>query len=303
MRSRTMILSSLLLCAGILAACMQLQWEPIGPRRTQEIQNAARVGAEECGVCHEDVRGHEKIASYHADCEACHGGGDLHARSEESSDIRYPANADCLACHRVERNTHLSWGQGEHSRAGLYCSDCHDPHEPSKRHLRDDRAGWFEDMDAASRICVSCHDRVAARFSFPSHHPVREGAMSCVSCHDPHEDRRVALGDRTQLCASCHQDYMGPWTFEHPPAVEDCGLCHDPHGAVAGDLLETVQPVTCLGCHSINDMAHHNSGATGISGNSTGSPITRQEANTFLDRCTDCHGAVHGSYTDEFLRH
>ena len=27
------------------------------------------------------------------------------------------------------------------------------------------------------------------------------------------------------------------------------------------------------------------------------------EAITFLRRCTDCHGAVHGSYTDEHLRH
>ena len=182
-----------------------------------------------------------------------------------------------------------------HSRAGLLCSDCHDPHEPSKRHLRELRRAQFEDMDAMSSVCITCHENVAAKLGFPSHHPVREGAMGCVSCHDPHEDRRVSLGDRNQLCASCHQDYMGPWTYEHTPVAEDCALCHDPHGAVGDDLLDTIQPVICIGCHTLNDGFHHE----GIPGEA----ITTREAATFLDRCTDCHGAIHGSYTDEYLRH
>ena len=126
--------------------------------------------------------------------------------------------------------------------------------------------------------------------------------MGCVECHDPHEDRRVSFGDRNQLCAECHQDYVGPWTYEHPPVTDDCSICHDPHGAVADDLLDTVQPVACIGCHTVNDLAHHDQFATGIPGNTVGSPITAQEATTFLDRCTDCHGAVHGSYADPHLR-
>ena len=132
--------------------------------------------------------------------------------------------------------------------------------------------------------------------------------MACVSCHDPHEDQRVRVGDRNQLCAGCHQDYVGPWTFEHPPAVEDCTICHDPHGAVADRLLETPQPVICLSCHPVNDLWHHSVSGTGISDADYCSappcqPITVLEAGTFLDRCTDCHGAVHGSYTDAHLRH
>ncbi len=290
--------------SGLLAACVHLQWEPIGPRRTQQIADVSLVGAEECGVCHEDVKGHEKIAGYHADCETCHGGGSLHASSEAPADIRYPANADCLGCHAVSRNTHLTWGSGEHSRAGLLCSDCHDPHEPVKRHLRQMKNPGFADIDAASGVCITCHENVAAKLTFPSHHPVQEGAMSCLGCHDPHEDRRVSFGDRNQLCTGCHQDYVGPWTYEHTPVAEDCGLCHDPHGAVADDLLETIQPVVCIGCHSMNDLMHHEEfTATGIPGNAIGTPITVQEARTFLDRCTDCHGAIHGSYTDEYLRH
>ena len=294
---------SLLLLLGFgLAACVQLQWEPIGPRRTAEIGGAERIGAEECGVCHEDVRGHEKIAFYHADCEGCHGAGSVHADSEAIADIRHPHSDDCLACHAAARSTHLQWGTGEHSRAGLLCSDCHDPHEPTKQHLREHRALRFADMDAASRLCVTCHDRVAAQLSFPSHHPVAEGAMGCISCHDPHEDRRVAVGDRTHRCASCHQDVMGPWIFEHPPVVEDCRICHDPHGAVADKLMETVQPIACLSCHTSADAAHRDTSATGVDPG-TGPAIDPRVANTFLDRCTDCHNAIHGSYTDELLRH
>ena len=118
--------------AGVLA-CVSLQWEPMGPRRTAPIEGAEIVGTEECGVCHEDVQGHEKIAGYHAVCESCHGGGSLHAETEAVADIRHPSNADCLSCHRPGRNTHLEWGSGEHSRAGLLCSDCHNPHDVSKR--------------------------------------------------------------------------------------------------------------------------------------------------------------------------
>jgi len=304
MRSRPTLAWLTFLLSALLAACVSLQWQPIGSRRTQSIAGASLVGAEECGSCHDDVRGHEKIAGYHADCETCHGGGSLHAGSEEIADIRHPANSDCLACHSLERDTHLTWGSGEHSRAGLLCSDCHDPHEPTKRHLRETQSLHFADLDAASGLCVACHEGVAAKFDFPSHHPVQEGAMSCLDCHDPHEDRRVSFGGRNQLCAGCHQDYVGPWPYEHAPVAEDCGICHDPHGAVADDLLETIQPVVCISCHTINDLFHHDQfSSTNIPGNSSGTPITVREARTLLDRCTDCHGAIHGSYTDEYLRH
>jgi DmsE family decaheme c-type cytochrome len=136
--------------------------------------------------------------------------------------------------------------------------------------------------------------------------------MGCVSCHDPHEDRRVAAGDANQRCFGCHQDYAGPWIFEHAPVVDDCTICHDPHGAVTDDLLETAQPVVCLSCHSLNDLWHHTFLGTGIQGNvpatqdhptQPGEPITIFEARPFLRRCTNCHGAIHGSFTDAHLRH
>ena len=296
----------------LVVACASLDWKPLGPHRSTPIEGVTRTGAGECLVCHEEVQGHEKIAAYHADCESCHGGGSLHAETEGKADIRYPSNDDCLACHAAGYDTHLQWGTGEHSRAGLYCSDCHNPHATDRDHLRVYAQPGSRDMDIPSRLCIECHRDVSAEFNFPSHHPVREGGMSCTSCHDPHEDIRVAHGTRNQMCAECHQDVVGPWIFEHPPVVEDCSSCHAPHGAVTADLLETIQPALCLSCHTLNDQFHHDQFASGVTGNT---PITRNfptapgelikanEAKTFLRRCTDCHGAVHGSYSDASLRY
>ncbi len=167
-------------------------------------------------------------------------------------------------------------------------------------------------MDAASRLCAECHDDVAARLRYPSHHPVAEGMMSCLSCHDPHEDRRIAGGGPNRTCERCHQDVVGPWIFEHAPVVDGCTLCHDPHGAPGDALLAAQQPTLCLSCHSLNDLWHHSPAGTGLPNAiitddrpPAGSPeaVNPAAAMPFLRRCTDCHGAVHGSYTDEHLRH
>jgi predicted CXXCH cytochrome family protein len=308
-------------CVALLACA--LAWRPIAPRRVEPIAGAQPVGAVECEGCHEKVQDHPEIAAYHADCEACHGAGSLHAESQEARDIRFPSTADCLACHEKGRDTHLAWGTGEHARAGLLCSDCHGGHATTRQHLRDvpgtalaprsAAPGGALQADLRSRVCVACHEDVAARFHYPSHHPLREGALACTSCHDPHGDSRVQLGDATRRCTSCHQDYAGPWVYEHEPVAEDCGECHDPHGAPADALLATPQPIVCLSCHTLADQWHHNTAGTGIRGNigatsdfpapGSGAAVKPLEARTFLRDCTNCHGAVHGSYTDETLQH
>ena len=299
--------------AGVLFACAGIEWTSLGPTRVAVVAGAERVGAEECGVCHEEVQGHASMPPYHADCESCHGGGSLHADSEENADIRFPATRDCLECHGLGFSSHLSWLGGDHDAADVMCSDCHNSHNRARNNLRSARRrSFWREADGATKLCVQCHTDVEARFQLPSHHPVGEGALGCMSCHDPHGDSRTAFGAANDQCASCHRDVIGPWTFEHPPVVEGCVICHDPHGAVAQNLVATPQPAICLSCHSLNDTFHHNVSGTGIATNTTitqdfpsapGETITPVEAMTFLRRCTDCHGAVHGSYTDEHLRH
>jgi predicted CXXCH cytochrome family protein len=110
------------------------------------------------------------------------------------------------------------------------------------------------------------------------------------------------------LCSNCHQDYVGPWIYEHAPAAEDCTMCHDPHGAASFNLLDTSQPALCLACHtSPDDMHFLQTGEPGLtviqSDFPTGSSaITSRAAGAFYTRCTDCHMAIHGSYGDPHLR-
>ncbi|MCH8890293.1 MAG: hypothetical protein IH827_04330, partial [Myxococcales bacterium] len=127
-RRKTLLLVTGIVAATLVAACMSLEWKPIGPRRTEAVAGATAVGSDECSVCHAVVQGFEKIASYHGNCESCHGPGSLHSNSEALQEIRYPANQDCLVCHVPGRDSHLQWSTGAHSRADLYCSDCHNPH-------------------------------------------------------------------------------------------------------------------------------------------------------------------------------
>lgn len=274
---------------AILAACVSTwpQEAFLRNHRTEPVPDAEPIGADECQVCHEDVHGRAPAPAYHADCESCHGPGSVHADSQDPQDIRFPASADCLACHETGRATHLAWGTSEHARSGVLCSDCHAVHDREPQHVRqvEHVAGpAFDHAQSTTRLCVSCHPDVASRLDLPSHHPVREGILGCTDCHSPHESRRVTLGARTSLCTSCHQDLAGPWIFEHPPAAEDCGYCHTPHGSVSNDLLETTQPGACISCHSVATTgATHNPAA-------------------FVSRCSDCHSAIHGSYEDPHLR-
>lgn len=274
---------------ALLAACVST-WPSGGTRfyhRTEAVPQAERIGADECGVCHEDVHGRAPAPSFHADCEACHGGGSLHADSEDPADIRFPSNADCLACHQTGHDTHLAWSTSEHARSGVLCSDCHDVHDRAPhlvRQVKEVAGPAFDHAQGTTRLCVSCHADVAARLDLPSHHPVREGMLACTDCHSPHEDQRVTLGARTARCTQCHQEVAGPWVFEHAPVTEDCGYCHEPHGAVSPDLLATTQPGACLSCHSLPEM-----GAS-------------HDPQAFTSQCTDCHNAIHGSYSDPHLR-
>ena len=280
----------LLVLLGTLLACVTT-WSPPELRkyhRTEPLANAGeKVGSEECGTCHEDVLGHALGPDYHADCESCHGPGALHSESEEVADIRFPSNGDCAGCHQSGKARQAGWSASEHERSGVLCSDCHQTHSREPLHLREAESGLgaaFSYASGSTALCVSCHAEVASRLDLPSHHPVREGMLDCADCHKPHDGRRTLLGARTALCTDCHEDHAGPWIYEHGPVTEDCGYCHQPHGTSAYNLLETSQPGVCISCHTVAT-----SGAT-------------HEPSAWVTRCTDCHGAIHGSYADPHLR-
>jgi DmsE family decaheme c-type cytochrome len=188
---------------------------------------------------------------------------------------------------------------------GVGCSDCHKVHADPATEV------------FYSATCMSCHAEVSAQFNYPSHHPVREGHMSCTSCHTPHGSSIGMLREEertSELCLTCHTAYAGPFIFEHEPVAEGCDTCHSPHGGIADNLLVQNEPFICLQCHEM----HFHAGLEGEEGESSYvqrydpdfdsdtardtypggmvpnlGPTSYKQA--FTTKCTQCHTAVHGT--------
>jgi len=254
-----------------------------------------------CLACHEGVEAsHARGAHANTNCGTCHSRAQEHVttvdRKEAGVRPGTPGAEACLSCHASGKGhakdaNRMNFVFSEHNRAGVQCSDCHGIHNPKvgkQANVADLK------MDNNARLCATCHQDVLARFSMPSRHPLREGAVSCTSCHQPHDGKQATLGGKTEQCTKCHQAVRGPHVFEHPPAAEDCANCHNPHGTPNRRLLEVAQPMMCQQCHSVAGNRHGQAGAVNNTQRITGA---------VLRDCVSCHGAVHGSSTDQHLRH
>lgn len=273
-----------------------------------EVAGATRVGVDTCAQCHPEVAGsfrHAFHAQQGVECEDCHGAGSLHV--EGSGDVAKiisfgsrpakDANGVCLSCHAQHEKVR-NWLAGRHAAHGVRCTDCHQVHAPQAGGTTQPRMSFdtlapghetfverfvpessvkFERRSATNDACLKCHAAQRAQMSLPYHHPLREGKVTCVDCHDPHggpAGNNLRMANTNQLCLSCHAQYRGPFMYQHPPVNESCLICHTPHGSPNTNLLTVSLPALCLQCH-----AGHHDGAS--------LPL--------VDRCTNCHGSIHGS--------
>ena len=255
-----------------------------------------------CVDCHEDVVGqfaetlHGVVWSgsghHKGDCESCHGPGAEHADSGDASLILNPgktngheANKVCLECHKVK-----GWKLSKIVDNDLSCLECHSVHKPAiQGNLKMAEPG----------LCYQCHLQQKVDFMLPSHHPVREGKMVCTSCHNMSECDPFKQIRPNEGCLECHSAMKGPFVFEHAPVIEDCSICHNPHGAVANNLLKQNEPFICLQCHQM----HFHATLQGFEGDFS-TPLNperggRSDLDSFkksmLTKCTQCHQKVHGS--------
>ena len=291
------------------------------------IKGAKYVGSEACADCHGDMVQsfkrtiHGRIADFEipkgvtSGCEACHGPGSLHVESEDPSKIISFKNLDpaqksglCLKCHTL-----MHWRSSEHALNAVDCTQCHSIHSAKAKHLL---------VKAEPKGCYECHPDIESKFTYPSHHPVREQErtgrrrMQCTDCHDPHGS--VVKSLRTEervndLCYKCHASKQGPFVFEHPPVEEDCTICHEPHGTVANNLLKENEPFLCLQCHEMHFHSARDSqtypfvspsvdaGFMYDVKNKTTQDLFRIKAHeegwkaAFTTKCTRCHFEIHGS--------
>lgn len=255
------------------------------------------MAAEACSACHGEVV--ESFAGPHATlwnqgdaCASCHGDAEQHIEEgggavgvfSFGADSEHSSLAQSRVCMECHGNEHPRFAASSHAAAGVSCVSCHSIHDPAMESpalLAPVRSAErpMDNLDTVSRTCESCHGAVFTQFDFNEGHRLREGVMSCASCHDPHAPApRVRLaGFQRETCLECHTDKGGPFVFEHGSnIVEGCISCHTPHGSPNRHMLNTQRVAeTCYSCHATVPGFH-----------AFFSPDTN---------CTNCHAAIHGS--------
>jgi DmsE family decaheme c-type cytochrome len=195
-------------------------------------------------------------------------------------------NATCTSCHN--KGEHALWDGSQHEGRGLACTTCHSIHsfKSEKGQLKE---------KTQPEVCASCHRDKIAKLDRSGHMPIREGKMTCTSCHNVHGSTNVRLlrkGDSvSELCTSCHPDKRGPFLWEHAAARDGCTTCHDPHGSSNDRMLVTKLPFLCQRCHvGSRHPATPYDGKVVVGG--TGSTPSNR---IFARSCMTCHSQIHGS--------
>lgn len=295
--------------------------KPILPIREYEKMivgnlNADYVGTPNClAACHE----HDKLKLFFdastmgaqlkkesgiplVDCETCHGPGSLAIKGLTSELVEMnakqgiktkcdfktlidlknlPATAQsliCLKCHTANATFNLhNWNAGPHAINEVSCFNCHNIHAGPDLKVT---------PRASGQLCFTCHKSAQAQFALPSHHPLKEGRVFCVDCHNPHggsADHSLIKDSVKETCVQCHPDKRGPFRYQHADVGENCNNCHNPHGSVNTTLLKAREPFLCLQCHEGHRL------------NQAGGSVSAERARAFYTRCTDCHSGIHGT--------
>ncbi len=271
---------------------------------------SAPIDIEECVTCHAKAGSEAFEQSKHAgltqSCANCHANAAEHSKAQVAGRKDGPvpslkklsakdSNDVCLSCH--EKANQASFLSSMHARRNVACSSCHSVHD-----YKSVKAQLKTKTD--TETCVTCHASERSKMNRTSHHPVREGKLSCASCHNPHDGARPKMlkaDSVNELCYQCHTEKRGPFLFEHAPVREDCVSCHEPHGSNHKPLLTSKMPNLCWNCH-ITGSGHFGSGdnlstEAGVRVAPPGAPTGYPTVNNrFIERgCTKCHLNIHGS--------
>ena len=266
----------------------------------QQTPASGYVGAETCVGCHtgydanvaptkHGFAANSRTPMAQQGCESCHGPGEAHASDPETvKPVQFAtvdaatANQQCLSCHN--RGDHALWSGSQHENRNLKCADCHSVHAAEGPAL----------MRATTQqlTCATCHQSVTNKQQRFNHMPVREGTMTCSSCHNVHGSVNVKLlrvGTTVdQSCTSCHTEKRGPFLWEHAPVVDSCTTCHDSHGSNNDGMLAAKMPFLCQRCHVTSRHP-----PTVYEGSTL---QNSQNANKIFGKsCASCHQQVHGS--------
>jgi DmsE family decaheme c-type cytochrome len=279
------------------------------PKRV--LKDIIMEGDARCTRCHSDVNGDEvelypvlpiartkhgtRADTRTPTCVSCHGDSDRHLRNQNG--VRPPPdrpfgkkmaandpvahNKACLSCHEGGKLMH--WTGSIHARRDVPCTDCH------QMHVQHDRATTREKI---AESCMACHKEKRGQFARPNHHPVPEGKMTCVDCHNPHGSagpKLMVKDSVNETCFTCHMGYRGPFLWNHQPVTQDCALCHNPHGTTTQGMVKMRPPFLCQQCHEPTSHRGNFPGVNGAIANTSGAGGLSQARG-----CANCHTNTHG---------
>jgi predicted CXXCH cytochrome family protein len=239
---------------------------------------------------------------------ACSGTGTVVNAPPHIEGAQFVGSETCATCHEeitkifpgsVHARVHPVPGVGQ---ADTSCESCHGP---GSLHVESGGGTSFKRLivnpGKSAQACLKCHVGTHAEFRLPSHHPVLEGQMNCVQCHDPHGHEimkpagGLAFARLDQSCAECHREQTRKFVFEHEAMRDGCTTCHQPHGSVNDKMLVQRDANLCLKCHAQVPGA----GGQLVIGKRDHSLFLRQGSCS----TTGCHTAVHGSNIHPKLLH
>jgi DmsE family decaheme c-type cytochrome len=257
------------------------------------------AGDETCATCHDTVfealqgtahgkAGFAKMSSN--GCESCHGPASAHVENPDDVALRprfdrlgaEERSESCQSCHEGSNQAH--WKGSVHEANGVSCDSCHSIHDYKSETAQLKTA-------VSTDTCTDCHADVRAELWKTSHHPVREGRMTCNDCHNPHgtpTDSMLVAASANDTCYGCHAEKRGPFLWEHAPVRESCMTCHAPHGSNHLKLQKTSVPFLCQQCHSNTRHPGTLYDGTTLAG------ASRASNRVFNRACLDCHPAIHG---------
>lgn len=155
----------------------------------------AREGIDRCFRCHStgplNTSG-DSIAPSEpgVHCEACHGPGEVHAHTAKPRDIRNP-------------------GRMRGAELNQFCGECHRPPATQNVHI-DWNFSWnvrHQPLYFSQSACFRNSD----------------GALSCLTCHNPHQRLRRDVSYYNAVCSGCHAR-----AHSTDRAKSNCVDCHMP---------------------------------------------------------------------------
>ena len=140
-------------------------------------------------------------------CERCHGPGGNHIAAVEAG---------------LDDPAIVSVGPGSGQAATVQCRDCHIVGDASEIQNRREDSIWVRSPGIT--------------LTFSRCYTESSGALSCLSCHDPHRDSERAASFYEQKCLACHQT-----------AGLQSGLSANPSSR--GSVCKVNPTRDCLTCH------------------------------------------------------